>query len=159
MSSENNIKVNIFGTEYPLRVNANVEYVKRIAEYVDSKMREVQAAKPNRPVHQIAILAALNITDELLHQKEVQKKRHINFEEKVKSLTDKLEFGIKDDPGSGGFYYVILPERDRVIINPVVEARPLCQDAQIPHWVKMKECLDMKPWTCTCTGFFSLEGR
>jgi len=103
MSSENNIKVNIFGTEYPLRVNANVEYVKRIAEYVDSKMREVQAAKPNRPVHQIAILAALNITDELLHQKEVQKKRHINFEEKVKSLTDKLEFGIKDDPGSGGF--------------------------------------------------------
>ena len=103
MSSENNIKVNIFGTEYPLRVNANVEYVKRIAEYVDSKMREVQAAKPNRPVHQIAILAALNITDELLHQKEVQKKRHINFEEKVKSLTDKLEFGTKADPGSGGF--------------------------------------------------------
>jgi len=102
MSSENNIKVNIFGTEYPLRVNANVEYVKRIAEYVDSKMREVQAAKPNRPVHQIAILAALNITDELLHQKEVQKKRNINFEEKVKLLNDKLEFGIKDDPGSGG---------------------------------------------------------
>lgn len=102
MSSDKNIKVNIFGTDYPLKVDANVEYVKRIAEYVDSKMKEVQAAKPNRPVHQIAILAALNITDELLHQKEVQKKRHVNFEEKVKTLTDKLESGIKEDTGFGG---------------------------------------------------------
>jgi len=97
MDSEKNIKVNIFGTDYPLKVNANVEYVKRIAEYVDSKMKEVHVAKPNRPIHQIAILAALNITDELLHQKEVQKKRHINFEERVKSLTDKLESGTKID--------------------------------------------------------------
>jgi cell division protein ZapA len=96
MNSDKNIKVNIFGTDYPLKVNANVEYVKRIAEYVDAKMREVQAAKPNRPLHQIAILAALNITDELLHQKEAQKKRHINFEDKVKSLTEKLELGIKE---------------------------------------------------------------
>jgi cell division protein ZapA len=103
MNSDKNIKVNIFGTDYPLKVSANVEYIKRIAEYVDSKMKEVQAAKPNRPLHQIAILAALNITDELLHQKEMQKKRHINFEDKVKSLTDKLETGIiKDESGPTG---------------------------------------------------------
>lgn len=95
MSGDHNIlKVNIFGTEYPLKVSANAEYVKRIAEYVDSKMKEVQSSKPNRPVHQIAILAALNITDELLHHREMQKQKLIDFEEKIQKITDKLELSI-----------------------------------------------------------------
>ena len=95
MDSEKNIlKVNIFGTDYPLKVNANVDYVKRVAEYVDLKMQEIQALKPNRPLHQIAILAALNITDELLRQRDLQKRRYNHFEDNVKKLTEKLDKGI-----------------------------------------------------------------
>jgi cell division protein ZapA len=97
MNDEKNIlKVNIFGTDYPLKVNANVEYVQRIAEYVDQKMREVQAAKPNRPLHQIAILAALNIADELLQQRELSKKKLVSFEDRVKTLTHQFDIDIQD---------------------------------------------------------------
>ena len=90
MNDENKIlKVKIFGTEYPLKVNANVEYVKRVANYVDTKMAEVQEAKSSRPLHQIAILAALNICDELF-----QKEQSANFEERLKKISDKLKLGI-----------------------------------------------------------------
>jgi len=90
MNDENKIlKVKIFGTEYPLKVNADVEYVKRVARYVDTKMAEVQEAKPSRPLHQIAILAALNICDELF-----QKEQSADFEERLKKLSEKLELGI-----------------------------------------------------------------
>ncbi|NIA29162.1 MAG: cell division protein ZapA [Actinobacteria bacterium] len=90
MNDENKIlKVKIFGTEYPLKVNADVEYVKRVARYVDTKMAEVQEAKPSRPLHQIAILAALNICDELF-----QNEQSADFEGRLKKLSDKLELGI-----------------------------------------------------------------
>lgn len=97
MTDEKNIlRVNIFGTDYPLKVSANVEYVQRIAEYVDEKMREVQGAKPNRPLHQIAILAALNIADELLQQRELSKKKLNNFEDRVKTLTYQFDSDIQE---------------------------------------------------------------
>ena len=42
MSDEYNIlKVNIYGTEYPIKGTTDVEYIKKVAQYVDSKMREV----------------------------------------------------------------------------------------------------------------------
>jgi cell division protein ZapA len=97
MNDEKNIlRVNIFGTDYPLKVNANLEYVQRIAEYVDQRMREVQVAKPNRPLHQIAILAALNIADELLQQRELSKKKLSSFEERVQTLTHQFDIDMQE---------------------------------------------------------------
>ena len=96
MNSDKNIlKVKIFGTDYPLKVSSNVEYVQRVAEYVDTKMREVHAAKSDRPIHQIAILAALNITDELFQNQKLGQRKFRGFEEYVISLTKKIELGIK----------------------------------------------------------------
>ena len=44
MSEEGNqIKITIFGQEYSVKAPADPTYIKKIAEYVDSKMREVQA--------------------------------------------------------------------------------------------------------------------
>jgi cell division protein ZapA len=96
MNSDKNIlKVKIFGTDYPLKVSSNIEYVQRVAEYVDTKMREVHAAKSDRPIHQVAILAALNITDELFQSQKFGQRKFKNFEEQVLSLTKKIELGIK----------------------------------------------------------------
>ncbi len=97
MSSEKNIlKIKILDIEYPLRVtDDNVEYVQQIARYVDSKMREIQAAKPERPLHQIAILAALNIADELYQQTHTESDIIKEYEDRVEKITRKLELGIK----------------------------------------------------------------
>jgi cell division protein ZapA (FtsZ GTPase activity inhibitor) len=88
------LKVKIFGTEYPLKVNADLEYVEKVADYVDIKMAEVQEAKPSRPLHQIAILAALNICDELFQQKNQDKVEMVQFKERLELLNEKLELGV-----------------------------------------------------------------
>jgi len=94
-----NVKVNIFGSEYTLKANAtdNGEIYK-IAEYVDGKMREIQAVKPNRPLHQIAILAALNITGELFQLRKDGTEEFLNFKAKIRDVADRLELGIHEKP-------------------------------------------------------------
>ncbi|MBN1540667.1 cell division protein ZapA [candidate division KSB1 bacterium] len=95
-NDDNILKVRIFGYEYPLKSNANIQYIRKVADYVDAKMNEVQRAKPNRPLHQIAILAAMNITDELLQQREIERKRVAQLETQVTELTKRLEDGFSD---------------------------------------------------------------
>lgn len=64
------IQVQIFGMEYSLKSDMDEEYVKQVADYVDSKIK--QFAENNRVKSQtkIAVLAALNIADELFRLKE-----------------------------------------------------------------------------------------
>ncbi|MBN1999901.1 cell division protein ZapA [candidate division KSB1 bacterium] len=96
MNGDRNIlKVNIFGTDYPLKVSSDVEYVNSVARFVDTKMKEIHSVKPNLPLHQIAILAALNIADEMFQNKKIAKKKNLYFEENIHLLTKKLELGIK----------------------------------------------------------------
>ncbi len=96
MNGDRNIlKVNIFGTDYPLKVSSDVDYVNSVAHFVDTKMKEIHSVKPNLPLHQIAILAALNIADEMFQHKNQSKKKTTYFEENIRQLTNKLELGIK----------------------------------------------------------------
>ena len=96
MTDDNDIlNVVIFGTEYPLRVHSKAEYVKKVAAYVDKKMNEISESKPERTPYQIAILAALNIADELMSGEEKEHETEINYERQVQKLSDMLEIGIK----------------------------------------------------------------
>ena len=92
---KNILKVKILDIEYPLKVSENVEYVQQVAKYVDAKMRDIQAVKPDRPLHQIAILTALNIADELYQQKNMGSDDLKVYEERMEKLAKKLELGIK----------------------------------------------------------------
>jgi cell division protein ZapA len=62
--------VSIFGKEYSLVSEVDPEYIHRTASYLDSKMREVSENYPNIPETRIAVLAALNIADELFRARE-----------------------------------------------------------------------------------------
>ena len=39
----NQVKISIFGQEYSVKAPADETYIKKIAEYLDEKMREVQS--------------------------------------------------------------------------------------------------------------------
>ena len=58
------IQVDIYGQSYSIKAGANPEYIKNIAGHVDKKMREIAASTPTIDSLKIAVLAALNITDE-----------------------------------------------------------------------------------------------
>jgi cell division protein ZapA len=63
--SADQMKVNIFGIEYTLKADEDEAYVQEIAKYVDKKMREINRSQAINSNLKIAILAALNIADEL----------------------------------------------------------------------------------------------
>ena len=63
--TEEVVKVTIFGEEYSIRGYADTEYILRVADYVDKKMREIALRSKNRAPHKIAVLTALNLADEL----------------------------------------------------------------------------------------------
>jgi cell division protein ZapA (FtsZ GTPase activity inhibitor) len=63
------IKVKIFGSEYPLRGESE-ELTKKVAGYVDEMVNTIHEKIPEQPPLTIAVLSALNITEELLKEKE-----------------------------------------------------------------------------------------
>ena len=70
MTERNTEKVEIFGQEYKIKGVGDPHYIHRIAGYVDKKMREIAHSSGIMSQSRIAILAALNIADELHQVKE-----------------------------------------------------------------------------------------
>ena len=54
----NKINVNIFGSEYTLKADQNQEYITKIANYVDQKMKEIDKTQTISSNLRIAILAS-----------------------------------------------------------------------------------------------------
>lgn len=65
MSSDPLVKVNIYGTEYRVRGEADEAYIRKIADYVDNTMKQIASDGRHISPTRIAVLAAFNIADEL----------------------------------------------------------------------------------------------
>ena len=62
--SEQTIRVEIYNQTYSIRSDGDNEYIHDLAEYVDSKMREISSGTMTVDSLKVAILAALHIADE-----------------------------------------------------------------------------------------------
>ncbi len=70
----NKVSVKIYGQEYVISGETSRESIISVADYVDTKMHEISRAAVGASVASIAVLAAVNIADELLTlQKENEK--------------------------------------------------------------------------------------
>lgn len=65
MSTKHSVRVQIYGEEYAIRTDADPAHTKAVAEYVDQAIRTVVQSGAVVEPHKAAILAALQITDEL----------------------------------------------------------------------------------------------
>ena len=59
------IEVHILGQKYVLKGEGSPEYIRELADFVDSKLKEVYALSPHITPLKASILASLNIADEL----------------------------------------------------------------------------------------------
>ncbi len=59
------VRVRILGEDHLIKGNAPAEYIKKLAQHVDTHLWKIQQNNPTLPRHKAAILAALNIADEL----------------------------------------------------------------------------------------------
>lgn len=70
MDEINVITVDIYGREYKIKAFADEKYIRKVARLVDGKMKEL-AKGSSLPSHEkLAVLAALNIADELIRERE-----------------------------------------------------------------------------------------
>lgn len=73
MSQEDQkVSVQIFGELHVIRGRGSEEHILSLAEDVDRRMKEVSLKFPRLAAHQVAILVALNLADELSKLKEEQ---------------------------------------------------------------------------------------
>ena len=66
------ITVEIFGEKHVVRGEGTAPYIQGLAHEVDKKMRLIAQRLPRLGVHQISILTALNLADELAKLREEQ---------------------------------------------------------------------------------------
>ena len=64
------VTAKILGEDYTIRGRASEEHILRIARFVDDKMLQVAQAHPKLGTSRVAVLAAINMADELFKIKE-----------------------------------------------------------------------------------------
>ncbi|HWP81098.1 MAG TPA: cell division protein ZapA [Bacteroidota bacterium] len=95
------IKVKIFGSEYPLR-GENEDFTKKVAAYVDSMLNRIHERIPEQPPLTVAVLSALNISEDLLKEREKNHKAVSELEMEITKLSNYLENCLSGD-GEEGF--------------------------------------------------------
>jgi cell division protein ZapA len=93
---KNRVRVNIYGEEYTIRSEGDEEYIREVARYVDSKMREIAEKIPNKSPSRVAILAALNITDEYFGTRKQEDTELASLEERASSMITLLDDKLLD---------------------------------------------------------------
>ncbi len=82
--------IEIFGSVYPVRGSDDQEYLQELAAVVDRKMREISEKVSTVDTAKIAILAALNLADELFQTKRLSEGERVEIQEKVAALAGEL---------------------------------------------------------------------
>ena len=100
MSSSNSVTVQILDKEYsiicPQEERSNLVSA---ARYLDGKMREIRSSGKVIGADRIAVMAALNITHEMLHRQEDRNDAPVTGtnREQVRDLLDRVDKALSDD--------------------------------------------------------------
>ena len=91
MTDPKAVSVEIFGQRYPIRSSLDAEYVKRLATFVDGKIRAAGDSAPSGDPVRLAVLAALNIADELFRHLESSRTSAGSVAERAEELERLLD--------------------------------------------------------------------
>lgn len=102
MSQSNTLTVQILDKEYcincPDDERANLESA---ARYLDGKMREIRSSGKVIGADRVAVMAALNITHDLLHRKECLDQESSSTRERVRELLDRVDRALANPADAG----------------------------------------------------------
>lgn len=85
------IDVEIYGTRYTVSGDADEEYIRRLANFIDDQMRRVAEGMNTTTPSRLAVLTALNLAHQLF---ELEKKRvqgEADIERRMMSLMASIE--------------------------------------------------------------------
>ncbi len=90
------IRVVIYDQEYFMRGDLNQEYIQKLAQYLDTKMRSIAERTRTVDTLRVAMLAALNVADEYHQLKARYEEVTQHMDQKVGEYTDRLDEILKD---------------------------------------------------------------
>ncbi|MDM8348699.1 cell division protein ZapA [Pseudomonas sp. sp1636] len=103
MTPSNTVTVHILDKEYciacPADERANLESA---ARYLDGKMREIRSSGKVIGADRIAVMAALNITHDLLHKQQNLDQQATSTRDHVRNLLERVDHALANDDGGDG---------------------------------------------------------
>lgn len=84
-------QVEIFGQTYNVRAEGDGDYIHDLARFVDSRMKEVADRTTTVDTTKIAILAALNISDDLYQERKGRQSDPADARGRAERLIRKLD--------------------------------------------------------------------
>jgi cell division protein ZapA len=90
------VTVTIFGQSYSLRAEEDGSYVEDLARSVDGKMRTLSESTGTSEPLRVAVLAALNLADELFKAQEQHRSTEERMETTALELLECLEESLRE---------------------------------------------------------------
>jgi len=107
-TSSPTIRVEIYNQTYNIRSDGDTEYIIQLAEFVDSRMREISSGTLTVDSLKVAILAALHIADELHRLKNMHEQADAQLAARSAECADmldrllKVRSNVEHEQGSAG---------------------------------------------------------
>jgi cell division protein ZapA len=107
-TSSPTIRVEIYNQTYNIRSDGDTEYIIQLAEFVDSRMREISSGTLTVDSLKVAILAALHIADELHRLKNMHEQADAQLAARSAECADmldrllKVRSSLEHEQGSAG---------------------------------------------------------
>jgi len=84
------VTVEVAGQKLTLRTEAGEEYLHALAAFVNDKIAEVKTSTRTFSTHALAILAALNIADELFQARDQARKEKDELKKRVREKAQRI---------------------------------------------------------------------
>ena len=97
--TKNVVQVQILGQQLAIRGEADQDYILGVAGYVDRKMREITEKLPVASLSKVAILASLNIADELFKERASRERDGASLTDRslrLRAVLDRLDQVLDD---------------------------------------------------------------
>ena len=92
------IEVEVFGHRFSLQGEGDEAYFHELAEYVDTQMRTLAKQSKTSTPTKLAILAAINVADELFRQQRHGDSGETEMERRAQLLVEKIDEHLKNPP-------------------------------------------------------------
>jgi cell division protein ZapA len=98
--SPHSIRVEIYNQTYSIRSDGDSDYIMRLADFVDRRMREIANGTLTVDSLKVAILAALHVADELHRLKAVHESVDQQLASRSAECAEMLDRLLKPQPGN-----------------------------------------------------------
>jgi cell division protein ZapA (FtsZ GTPase activity inhibitor) len=88
--ARHSIEVSLLGSSFTIQSQYDPRYMSEVIDYLQGKIKEVQAASCTRDSLKIALLASLNVVDELFRLRSHPREEEESDSRQIKEITERL---------------------------------------------------------------------